>query len=203
MRLLPCGDRAIVLEADDTADVLGWTAAIEQAGLDVVDVVPAARTVLVTVATADRLPGVREAISRLRPATAASRAEGPVVEIPTVYTGPDLDEVARLTGLDAAEVIAAHTQRTWTVAFIGFAPGFGYLIDGNPRLEVPRREQPRTRVPAGSVGLAGTFSAVYPGESPGGWQLIGRTELSMFDLNREPPALLAPGTRVRFIEVDR
>jgi len=198
-RLLPYGDRAVLLDVDDP---IGWSVAIEQAGLDVVDVVPAARTVLVTVASADRLPAVREAIGRLTPIPTGAGPEQPVIELPTVYDGPDLDEVARLTGLNVEEVAAAHARSEWTVAFTGFAPGFGYLTGGDPRLDVPRRASPRTRVPAGSVGLAGVYSGVYPRRSPGGWQLIGRTDVRLFDVDRDPPALLAPGRRVRFVRVE-
>lgn len=118
--------------------------------------------------------------------------------IPVTYDGPDLVEVARLTGLTVDEVVAAHTGTPWRVAFGGFAPGFAYLVGGDPRLQVPRRETPRTSVPAGSVGLAGEFSGVYPRASPGGWQLIGRTDAVMWDVDRDPPALLAPGATVRF-----
>ena len=116
------------------------------------------------------------------------------------YDGPDLADVAELTGLSEREVVEAHTGSTWRVAFGGFAPGFGYLVGGDPRLEVPRRESSRTKVPAGAVGLAGTFSGVYPRESPGGWQLIGTTKEPMWDLDRDPPALLAPGAVVTFVE---
>ena len=124
----------------------------------------------------------------------------PATEIAVSYDGPDLDEVARLTGLTAAEVIAAHTATPWRVAFGGFAPGFAYLTGGDPRLRVPRRGVPRTSVPAGAVALAGEFSAVYPQSSPGGWQLIGRTDTVMFDPARDPAALLRPGDRVRFVQ---
>ena len=117
------------------------------------------------------------------------------------YDGDDLDEVAGLTGLSRAEVIAAHTGRPWRVGFVGFAPGFGYLTSGDPRLTVPRRATPRTRVPAGAVGLAGEFCGVYPRESPGGWQLIGRTDARMWDIERDPPTLLRPGAWVRFREI--
>lgn len=116
-----------------------------------------------------------------------------------VDDGADLTEVARLTGLSPDEVVVAHTARSWRVAFCGFAPGFGYLVDGDPRLRVTRRTTPRTRVPAGSVGLAGNYSGVYPRPSPGGWQLIGRTDLVLFDVEHNPPALLEPGVTVRFI----
>jgi len=122
------------------------------------------------------------------------------VEVPTRYDGPDLDHVADLTGLTPVEVVRAHTGTPWQVAFCGFAPGFAYLVGGDPRLRVPRRREPRTSVPAGAVGLAGEFSAVYPRSSPGGWQLIGRTEVTVWHTEREPPALMRPGMLVRFAE---
>ena len=115
------------------------------------------------------------------------------------YDGPDLAEVARLTGLGEDEIVAAHTGTLWRVAFGGFAPGFAYLVGGDPRLQVPRRDEPRTKVPAGAVGLAGEFSGIYPRESPGGWRLIGRTDVAMWDLDRDAPALLAAGSTVQFV----
>jgi KipI family sensor histidine kinase inhibitor len=115
-----------------------------------------------------------------------------------VYDGPDLADVASHTGLSEEAIVSAHTGTPWTVAFGGFAPGFAYLVGGDERLAVPRRDSPRTSVPAGSVGLAGEYSGVYPRSSPGGWQLIGRTDTVMFDVDRDPPALLAPGSLVRF-----
>lgn len=203
MKLLPCGERGVLLELADIGEVLDWVAAIEAAELDVLDVVPGACTVLLTVDDPSSLPAVRDAVSRLTPSAGTRRDDARTVEIPTVYDGPDLEDVARLTGLSVDEVIAAHGDEEWTVAFGGFAPGFGYLVREDDRLAVPRRHEPRTRVPAGSVGLAGEFSGIYPRESPGGWQLIGRTDVTLFDLDREPPALLTPGTRVRFVEVGR
>ena len=107
--------------------------------------------------------------------------------------------MAALTGLTGAEVVRRHAGREWTVAFCGFAPGFAYLTGGDPALRVPRRDTPRTAVPAGSVGLADGFSGAYPRRMPGGWQLIGRTDAVLWDLDRQPPALLPPGTRVRFV----
>ncbi len=126
-----------------------------------------------------------------------------MVEIAVRYDGPDLEEVAHLTGLAPDEVVTAHTGTPWRVGFGGFAPGFAYLVGGDPRLVVARRGEPRTRVPAGSVGLAGEFSGIYPRESPGGWQLIGSTDVVLWDTDRHPPALLSPGTTVRFVEADR
>ncbi len=118
-----------------------------------------------------------------------------------VYDGPDLEEVARLTRMTPAEVVAAHTGTAWRVAFGGFAPGFAYLVGGDPRLDVPRRDSSRPKVPAGAVGLAGGYSGVYPRSSPGGWQLLGTTDAVLWDVDRDPPALLAPGSTVRFVAV--
>ena len=199
------GDQALLLEFDSTNEVLAWTDAVRQADLPgVLDIVPASRTVLVkldgpryqtpTRQRLSKLSLAAEALSELS-APSSGRAD---VEIEVVYDGADLDEVARLTGLTADQVIEAHTGTLWRVGFGGFAPGFAYLVGGDSRLEVPRRSEPRTKVPAGSVGLAGEFSGVYPRESPGGWQLIGRTSAELWDVNREKPALLTPGMWVQF-----
>jgi KipI family sensor histidine kinase inhibitor len=145
---------------------------------------------------------VRQALASLSvPASGELPLNDQVIEIPVSYDGPDLAEVARLTGLSVQDVVAAHTGSDWRVAFGGFAPGFAYLSWGDARLAVPRRPEPRTSVPAGSVALAGDFSAIYPRSSPGGWQLIGHTETVVFDVTREPPALLQPGAAVHFVEV--
>jgi KipI family sensor histidine kinase inhibitor len=136
-------------------------------------------------------------VLRARVGPGAGAADGETVDIPVVYDGPDLDEVGELTGLGTAGVVDAHTGTPWRVAFGGFAPGFAYLVDGDTRLDVARRAEPRTRVPAGAVGLAGEFSGVYPRASPGGWQLIGRTETELWSPERG--ALLQPGARVRFV----
>jgi KipI family sensor histidine kinase inhibitor len=119
------------------------------------------------------------------------------------YDGEDLEELAGLLHLAPDELVHRHTGTEWTVAFGGFAPGFGYLTQPGGQWDVPRRSTPRTRVPAGSVALAGEFSGVYPRESPGGWQLIGRTDVAVFDLDRDPAALLRPGVRIRFVDTDR
>ena len=124
--------------------------------------------------------------------------EPAVVEVPVVYDGEDLAEVAELTGLPVADVVARHAAADYVVALAGFTPGFAYLRGLDPLLHVPRRADPRAAVPAGAVAVAGEWTGVYPRESPGGWRLLGRTDLSMWDLDRDPPALLRPGTRVRF-----
>lgn len=193
MRLRPVGDRALLLDCDSLDEARGWHAALADA-----DAVMGARTVLLRGEPAD----LRALVERTAPVDLET-VDARTVEVPVVYDGEDLDEVASLTGLSADEVVAAHTGSEWVAAFGGFAPGFAYLVGGDPRLQVPRRSDPRTRVPAGSIGLAGEFSAVYPRSSPGGWQLIGRTDLPTWDVRRDPPALVTAGTRVRFVVADR
>lgn len=200
MRILPVGVAALLVEVASLDEVLALYAAITAHPLHgVVDVVPAARTVLVAfdpgATSAQHLTTQLEAVDT---SAAAARTSTEVTVIGVRYDGPDLDEVGTLTGLGADGVVRAHTGQVWTVAFGGFAPGFGYLVGADTRLHVPRRTTPRTEVPAGSVGLAGEFSGVYPRASPGGWQLIGSTDTLLWDVERDPPALLRPGTRVRF-----
>ena len=202
MTVLTYGDRSLLIEAETTEEAIGWTVAINEADLPgVVDVVPGARTVLVTADGPGRTGALRTALERLTPAPEKARRDGPIIDVPVIYDGPDLDDVARLTGMTPHEVVTAHTGTAWQVAFGGFAPGFAYLIGGDPRLQVPRRDDARTKVPAGAVGLAGEFSGIYPRQSPGGWQLLGHTDLPMWDVDRDPPALLQPGTLVRFQSV--
>jgi len=192
------GTRAVLAELSGTQDVLALQALLlEQPLPGQLDVLAAAETVLVT---ADSPVSARRIAARLLQLdlTAPVQRDGELVLIDTVYDGEDLAEVGKLTGLGTEGVIAAHTGQVWTVAFAGFAPGFGYMVGENQDLEVPRRSSPRTAVPAGSVALAGNYSAVYPRRSPGGWQLIGRTGARMWDLDREQPALAAPGHRVQF-----
>lgn len=201
MRLLPCSDVGLLVEVADLDEVLALYAELADAQPEgVVDMVPAARTLLLTIDPAVTTPkAVAEVVrgATLRPGT---RPHAGDVEVPVTYDGPDLAEVSSLTGMSESEVIAAHTAQEWTVAFCGFAPGFGYMVSDDERLAVPRRSDPRTKVPPGSVALAGGFTSVYPRESPGGWQLIGRTEVTPWDLTRDPPALFSPGVRVRFVE---
>lgn len=133
---------------------------------------------------------------------AAPFAPGRRIEVPTRYDGPDLDEVARLSGMSAQALIAAHTSRDHLAYFLGFMPGFAYCGGLDPRIVAPRLPSPRTRVPAGSVAVVDGQTAVYPVASPGGWRLIGTTDLVVFDPGRDPPALIRPGDRLRFVDVE-
>lgn len=202
--LLPYGDRALLVELGSTSEALAYAAALRSGPPAAVgEVVPAARTVLVVAADGIGVAALRQALLEVSPATAgAASDDAALVEVPVTYDGEDLDDVASLTGLTPDEVVAAHTGQTWQVAFGGFAPGFGYLVGEDDRLHVPRRKQSRTAVPPGAVGLAGEYSGIYPRTSPGGWQLIGRTDAVLWDLQRQPAALLSPGVRVRFVRVD-
>ena len=199
--VLDYGDQAVLLEFDSTADVLAWAAALREAALPgVLDIVPASRTVLLKLDGSRYQGAVRRRLRTLRVApdtVAAVPPEEPTV-IDVVYDGADLAEVADRTGLTTAQVINAHTATPWQVGFGGFAPGFAYLVGGDPRLAVPRRSEPRSSVPAGAVGLAGEFTGIYPRRSPGGWQLIGHTDVVLWDIDRPNPALLTPGMWVQF-----
>jgi KipI family sensor histidine kinase inhibitor len=212
VRLLSYGRRGLLVELDSLDEALRLSADLDRkpAG-GILELVPGARTVLI------RFDPARTSAARLaaelveRAGSGAATSSEPMndsrtdddpatdqVEIPVVYDGPDLDEVARLTGLTSSDVVKRHCAASYLVAFTGFAPGFGYLSGGGSALAVPRRATPRTRVPAGAVGLAGEFTGVYPRPGPGGWQLIGRTQLTMWDVQRTPAALLRPGVRVTF-----
>ena len=202
MRILTASDQALLVEAADLDEAmrlnLAWA---DIAGID--ELIPAARTVLV------RFDPLRISASELATALSTTRIDAAhvphvrEVTIPVRYDGEDLEDVSTLLGVSVEAVIARHLAAEWQVAFSGFAPGFGYAVSSDPLFDVPRRSSPRTRVPAGSVALAGHFTGVYPRESPGGWQLIGRTDAAMWDIDRDPPALLSPGTSVRFERADR
>ena len=194
----PVGTRAVLAELDGLPDVLSLQAMLDKSPLPgQVDVLAAAETVMVVgeSASATRAIGARLLELELTP---PQDTDPRLVVIDTVYDGEDLADVAGLTGLSVEGVIASHTGQIWTVAFAGFAPGFGYMVGENQSLNVPRRSSPRTAVPAGSVALGGQYSAVYPRRSPGGWQLIGRTGARMWDLDRAQPALVRPGDRVQY-----
>jgi KipI family sensor histidine kinase inhibitor len=226
MRLLPAGDNALLVELANLDEVLGYYAALTANPPEgVIDIVPAARTVLVTIAPRSAGSGggatggavapvgsgragggaplqrLERALRAVVP-VAGRAGGGELIEIPVVYDGADLEDLAGLLGCGVDEVIERHTGEEWTVAFCGFSPGFGYLT-GRGEWDVPRRKSPRTKVPAGAVGLAGEFSGVYPRESPGGWQLLGRTDVKIFDQDRDPAALFHPGRRVRFTDAGR
>lgn len=196
---LPAGDDAILVELadlDTTLTLLDKLIADPPSGIR--ELVPAARTLLVTfdpILTSKKQ--LVEQISALDLSVHSARS-GNAHEIPVVYDGEDLAEVAQMLGESEEDVVRRHSQATYIVAFTGFAPGFAYMTCDDPNLDLPRRKSPRVRIPAGSVALGGKFSGVYPSSSPGGWQLIGRTPLKMWDTSRNPAALLAPGDKVRF-----
>ena len=196
--------RHLLVECEDLTATMALHRSLEAAGLPgVVELVPAARTVLISFdPRRTGAEALEEAIRGLE-RTDSSTGEAREVTIDVRYDGEDLAEVAELLSVSPAEVIARHQAATWQVAFAGFAPGFGYLAGDDELFDVPRRSSPRTRVPVGAVALAGEFTGVYPRSSPGGWQLIGRTEARLWDLDRQPPALFVPGTIVRFVEAER
>jgi KipI family sensor histidine kinase inhibitor len=202
MRVRRAGDTALLVAAEGRAAALA-AAIVAQRYDGVLDVVPGAETVLVTTEPGRvDLAALAERVTALEPPAAGPETAAPA-EIPVVYDGPDLAEVARLTGLPAAEVVARHAVAEYRVGWLGFSPGFGYLTGLDPALAaVPRLAEPRVRVPAGSVAIAGGLAAVYSSTSPGGWRLLGRTSAVLWDADRDPPALLSPGMRVRFRAVD-
>jgi KipI family sensor histidine kinase inhibitor len=167
--------------------------ASELPGVD--EIVPAARTVLVCHHGVDRV--ALEAL--LVPGASAPRPAGPIVEIPVAYDGVDLEEVAAATGLSVEEVISTHSSVVYSAAFLGFTPGWAYLVGLPSELRLPRRSTPRTAITAGSVAIANEFTGVYPTVSPGGWHLLGHTTATMFDVTREKPSLIMAGDRVRFV----
>lgn len=184
---------AVLVEVDDAAAALSLALWARAQDAPAGEVVPAARTVLFDdVTDADALAGLLEGW------TPGAAPVGDLVEIPVEYDGADLADVAERWGTDAAGVVQRHTSLEFVAAFCGFAPGFAYLSGLPDELAVPRLDSPRTRVPAGAVALAGTWCAAYPSASPGGWRLIGRTDAVLWDATRVEPALLPPGTRVRF-----
>jgi len=194
VKLLPYGPRAVLAEFDSLAEVMSAASRWRESALPgVVDVVPAARTVLVMhdgSLDVDKLDG-----------PTCELVNAPLVDpvvVDVVYDGADLQAVAMACGLRVAEVIELHAGADYTVAFCGFMPGFSYLVGLPTALQLPRRDSPRTRVPAGSVAIAAEFAGVYPRESPGGWHILGRTDALLWDVARTPPALLAPGAPVRF-----
>jgi len=193
------GSQDLLIDLDSLDAVLALNAALEASPLPGQrDLLAAAQTVLLKFDSGHSVERAIKALPELETASAV-RAAGKLVEVPVHYDGEDLAAVAELTGLSVEAVVTAHTSQTWRAVFGGFAPGFAYLLGENQELNVPRRDTPRTKVPAGAVALAGEYSAVYPRQSPGGWQLIGHTDLDMWDLQRENPALIRPQDSVQFV----
>lgn len=201
MRFLPVNTHSLLVELADLDQTLALLESLQRDPVaGVLELVPAARTLLVSFDPLRLSAEQAVAAMATRDVTVRVERASRLIEIPVDYEGEDLAEVAQLLGVSPREVVQRHTGSEYTVAFTGFAPGFAYLTGGDPLLNVPRRKTPRTRIPAGAVGLAGTFSGVYPQASPGGWQIIGITPEAMWDIDRQPPALLQPGDRVRFVD---
>jgi KipI family sensor histidine kinase inhibitor len=199
MQLLPMGAGAVLVEAPPGTPA-AWALGLRRLDLPgVVDVVPAAETVLVCCDDASSLNVAVARFGEVVPVSTGLDAESVTIDVD--YDGEDLAEVASSTGLAVEDVIDLHTTAEYSVAFCGFAPGFGYLTGLPSELHLPRRSSPRTRVPAGAVAIAAEYTAVYPRPSPGGWHLIGSTDHVLFDVEREPPAVLQPGGSVRFRRV--
>lgn len=197
VRTLSMGDRAVLVE-DPPGGAASWSAGLRALDLPgVIDIVPAARTVLVRCHDPASLAEVDRYLPSVTPARLDHSSE--IVELRVRYDGSDLGDVAAAAGCTIDEVVDLHRSVTYRVEFCGFAPGFAYLSGLPERLHLPRRSTPRTRVPAGSVAIAASYSAVYPTASPGGWHLLGSTDAVLFDVSRRPPALLTPGAPVRFV----
>ncbi|MBS0507283.1 MAG: 5-oxoprolinase subunit PxpB [Proteobacteria bacterium] len=202
MRFLPVSLNALLVELADLQQTLALLASLQREPLaGVEELVPAARTILVQFRPAATNVSALVRSIAARDLSQQVRRDATLVEIPVHYDGEDLAEVAQILGITPDELVRRHTGSDYSVAFVGFAPGFAYLSGGHESLDVPRRATPRTRIPAGAVALAGRFSGVYPQASPGGWQIIGTTPLAMWDIEREQPALLQPGFRVRFVDI--
>jgi KipI family sensor histidine kinase inhibitor len=201
--VLPAGDRALLLEPTDRTAMSALAATLHRLQVPgVCDILPAARTVLITIKAGIDLDSVRRylhtELSHLTPCANLESESDETVQIPVTYNGADLVDVATVLGMSVEDVVAEHCRHRWRCAFVGFAPGFGYLESDASRLAVPRRDESRTAVPAGAVALADGYSAIYPRRSPGGWQLIGHTSVNLWDLDAAQPALISAGTWVQF-----
>ena len=202
MHVVPAGYEGLLVECDDLQQVMALHRALDRdrpAG--VVDLVPAARTLLLTFDATTTHARLGQVVADTDLTAPAGRTDAREVTIEVTYDGADLAQVAEQAGIPQDEVVRRHQAASYVVAFTGFSPGFAYLAGGDPALSVSRRPTPRTRGAAWAGALAGEFTGVYPRQGPGGWQLIGRTAAPLWDLGRTPPALLAPGTRVRFTAV--
>jgi KipI family sensor histidine kinase inhibitor len=193
VRIRRVGADALLVEVEAP---VAWYAALTAAEFQAVDIVPGARTILL-----DGLADLDSAVAALGSMVVApsSVASTSLVEVPVEYGGPDLSFVAGTWGHSEEATVELVASTEFTVAFCGFSPGFAYMAGLPSSLEVPRLADPRPSVPAGSLGLAGGYAGIYPTASPGGWRLIGRTGVTLFDVDASPPALLSPGTRVRLV----
>ncbi len=202
IELRPAGDRAILIEVADPTLIASLSSACRERWGDLLaEIVPGACTLLLVwsspLHSSEKLRDEIEGLIEVARVDVEPRR----LRIPVRYDGPDLEFVARTVGLSGSEVVDLHRARRYRVAFMGFAPGFGYLVGGDEKLQIPRRARPRESVPAGSVAIAAAYSGVYPTDAPGGWHIIGRTDLVMFDPHRDPPALIEPGDRIEFAAV--
>ncbi|MCY1143870.1 carboxyltransferase domain-containing protein [Actinoplanes sp. Pm04-4] len=199
MRVRRVGASALLIECRGGEQVEAWRRELwrrrEAGELQVAEIVPGAHTILLDGVD----PGLVQELVTWPPPDSISRDQGPLVEVPTVFDGEDLADVARIWNVSGPEAIDLLAGTEFTVAFCGFAPGFAYMRGLGEKFGVPRLDTPRPRVPTGSVGLAGEYCGIYPTASPGGWRLVGRTAKTLFDVREEPPALLGPGTRVRLV----
>jgi KipI family sensor histidine kinase inhibitor len=199
MRVRRAGPRALLIECSAPAEAQAWHAALwqrrEQGELSAEEIVPGERTVLLDGVDPDRIT-----LADYSPSAEAPVDNGRLVQIEAVFDGVDLPDVAALWKISVPAAVERLTETEFTVAFCGFAPGFAYLSGLADEWTIPRLAAPRPKVPAGAVAVAGTYAGIYPTASPGGWRLVGRTEQDLFDVRREPPALLTPGTRVRLTE---
>lgn len=202
MRLLPYGEHAVLVEASEDEQPLALVRALTAAAAPAIaEIVPAARTVLVRFVPEFERPDIAALLSHSTEAGGEpepASARGPI-ELPVRYTGADLQQLAEEFAMSTSELVERHTGAEYTVAFCGFAPGFAYLTGLDRSLWAPRLADPRAAVPAGSVGIAGEYTGVYPRSSPGGWRLIGRTDAPLWDTRADPPATLTPGRTVRFV----
>ena len=197
MRMTRAGSGALLLDCEDQEQVFQLYERLRE-DPRLADVVPGDRTLMVISDHAEALSDAALLREARGPSQAPARTAEPVV-VKVRYDGPDLAEAAELAGTSVEGLVAAHTGSPWTAQFLGFCPGFAYLVNPGAGLAVPRRQSPRARIPAGAVALGAEYSAVYPMATPGGWQLIGTADTPMWDLERDPPSLLSPGSLVRFV----
>jgi KipI family sensor histidine kinase inhibitor len=202
----PFGESALLVETGTAERAQALAEALPEAMAEVTAAVPGLESLLVELDSAADISDAAKAVERLMVAVDPTPLGGREITVRVAYggdDGPDLPDVARLCGISEEEVIARHLASDLRVLFLGFAPGFAYLGELPDELRVARLSNPRTRTPAGSVAIAGSMSGIYPADLPGGWRVIGRTDLALFDPRRDPPALLAPGDRVRFVRTNR